>query len=64
LKRDFRRVARTSPEKAAQIIHLGVERGRARILVGGDAAFLSLLSRIAPVRYFNVLERLEPLMRR
>ncbi|MBS1870287.1 MAG: SDR family NAD(P)-dependent oxidoreductase [Actinobacteria bacterium] len=64
LKRDFRRVARTSPEKAAQIIHEGVERGRGRILVGPDAGFLALLTRVAPVRYQDVLERLEPLMRR
>lgn len=64
LKRDFRRVARTSPDKAAEIIHSGVERGKVRILVGPDAGFLALLTRIAPVRYFEVLERLEPLMRR
>ncbi len=64
LKRDFRRVARTSPDKAAEIIHTGVERGKQRILVGPDAGFLALLARIAPVRYFEVLERLEPLMRR
>jgi NAD(P)-dependent dehydrogenase (short-subunit alcohol dehydrogenase family) len=64
LKREFRRVARTSPDKAAEIIHDGVERGRGRILVGADAGFLSLLTRIAPVRYLDVLERLEPLMRR
>jgi NAD(P)-dependent dehydrogenase (short-subunit alcohol dehydrogenase family) len=64
LKRDFRRVARTSPEQAAEIIHLGVERGKQRILVGPDAGFLSLLTRIAPVRYFELLERLEPFMRR
>lgn len=64
LRRDFRRVARTSPDKAAEIIHTGVERGRDRILVGPDAGFLSLLTRVAPVRYFELLERLEPLMRR
>lgn len=64
LKSEFRRVARTSPDKAAEIIHTGVERGKDRILVGPDAAFLSLVTRIAPVRYFDVLKRLEPLMRR
>lgn len=64
LRREFRRVARTSPEKAAEIVHTGVERGRDRILIGPDAAFLSLLTRVAPVRYFDVLKRLEPLMRR
>jgi len=64
LKREFRRVARTSPDQAAEIIHTGVERGRDRILVGPDAGFLSLLTRIAPVRYFEVMKRIEPFMRR
>lgn len=64
LRSEFRRVARTSPEKAAEIIHSGVERGRDRILVGPDAGFLSLLTRVAPVRYFDVIKRLEPLVRR
>ncbi len=64
LRSEFRRVARTSPEKAAEIIHTGVERGRDRILVGPDAGFLSLLTRIAPVRSFDGMQRLEPLVRR
>jgi NADP-dependent 3-hydroxy acid dehydrogenase YdfG len=64
LEQEFARVARTSPEKAAEIIHLGVERGRDRILVGGDAGFLSVLTRLAPVRYFNVMQRIEPFVRR
>lgn len=64
LKSEFRRVARTSPDKAAEIIHTGVESGKDRILVGQDAAFLSLLTRLAPVRYFEVMKRLEPLIRR
>lgn len=64
MRREFRRVARTSPEKAAEIIHTGVERGRDRILVGADAAFLSLLTRVAPVRYYDVMKRIEPFLRR
>ncbi len=64
LKRDFMKAARTSPERAAEIIHTGVERGRDRILVGPDAGFLSLLTRVAPVRYYDVMKRLEPLVRR
>jgi NADP-dependent 3-hydroxy acid dehydrogenase YdfG len=64
LRREFRRVARTSPAKAAEIIHTGVERGRGRILVGPDAGFLALLTRAAPVRYFDVMKRLESLLRR
>jgi NADP-dependent 3-hydroxy acid dehydrogenase YdfG len=64
LEQEFKRVARTSPDKAAEIIHRGVERGRDRILVGGDAGFLSILTRLVPVRYFDVMQRLEPLVRR
>jgi NADP-dependent 3-hydroxy acid dehydrogenase YdfG len=64
LEREFEHVARTSPAKAAEIIQRGVERGRDRILVGGDATFLSLLTRVAPVRYFDVMKRLERVVRR
>lgn len=64
LRSEFRRVARTSPDKAAEIIHSGVERGKDRILVGPDAAFLSFVTRIAPVRYYELLKRLEPVFRR
>ncbi|HMJ03432.1 MAG TPA: SDR family oxidoreductase [Conexibacter sp.] len=64
LRSEFRRVARTSPDKAAEIIHTGVERGKDRILVGPDAGFLSLLTRVAPVRYFDVMKRIEPFLRR
>jgi hypothetical protein len=42
----------------------GVERGKDRILVGPDATFLSVLVRSAPVRYFDVIKRLEPVVRR
>jgi NADP-dependent 3-hydroxy acid dehydrogenase YdfG len=64
LKTEFNRIARTSPEKAAEIIQRGVERGKDRILVGPDAALVSVLVRAAPVRYFDVIKRLEPLIRR
>jgi hypothetical protein len=48
----------TSPEKAAAIIHRGVERGKARILVGPDAYLFDALARIAPTHYDIVLSRL------
>jgi NAD(P)-dependent dehydrogenase (short-subunit alcohol dehydrogenase family) len=60
----FRSVARTSPERAAEIIHRGVERGKPRIRIGADAVLLDWLARAAPARYYDVLERLEPLIRR
>lgn len=64
LQRDFNKVARTSPDRAAQTIQRGVERGKSRILVGPDASMLSVLARLAPVRYYDVIHRLEPLVRR
>jgi NAD(P)-dependent dehydrogenase (short-subunit alcohol dehydrogenase family) len=64
LERDFARVARTSPDRAAAVIQRGIESGKDRILIGADAAALALLVRSAPVRYFNVIKRLEPLIRR
>ncbi len=64
LKNDFSTVARTSPEEAAKIIHTGVEKGRSRYLVGPDAKVMSVLARLMPVRYFDVIDRLEPLVRR
>jgi NADP-dependent 3-hydroxy acid dehydrogenase YdfG len=64
LKADFNKVARTSSDKAAEIIQRGVERGKDRILVGPDAYLLSFLVRVAQVRYYDVIKRLEPLLRR
>ncbi len=64
LKRDFKKVARTSPEKAAQTIVGGIEKGRDRILIGPDARATDWLQRVAPVSYFNVIRRLEPIIRR
>jgi NAD(P)-dependent dehydrogenase (short-subunit alcohol dehydrogenase family) len=53
----FDKIAMTTPDKAAQIIHRGVERGKARILVGPDAYFFDTLMRVAPTHYFDVLAR-------
>ncbi|MEV4423136.1 SDR family NAD(P)-dependent oxidoreductase [Patulibacter sp. NPDC049589] len=64
LQRDFNKVARTTPKKAAQIIVTGVERGKDRILVGPDAVAMVTLSRILPNSYFDVIRKLMPLVRR
>jgi NADP-dependent 3-hydroxy acid dehydrogenase YdfG len=61
---DFEVLAKTTPERAAEIIHKGVERGRARILVGPDAHLFDALARLAPTRYYDVLEKLEGALRR
>ncbi len=62
--KEFAALARTSPERAAETIHTAVQRGSDRILIGPDAAFISLLTRVAPVHYFDVFKRLEPILRR
>jgi NAD(P)-dependent dehydrogenase (short-subunit alcohol dehydrogenase family) len=59
----FEAVTMTSPERAAQIIHRGVERGKARILVGPDAYLFDALARITPTHYYTVMSRLESTLR-
>ncbi len=58
---EFDRLARTTPERAAEIIHEGVKAGRSRILVGPDAYLFDALSRTLPTHYFTVLSALERL---
>jgi NAD(P)-dependent dehydrogenase (short-subunit alcohol dehydrogenase family) len=54
----FEAMTMTSPEKAAMIIHRGVERGKARILVGPDAYVIDALARIAPTHYYGLIDRM------
>jgi short-subunit dehydrogenase len=54
LQRGFRRIAATSPERAARIVLRGVQRGRARVLVGPDARLAMLGHRLAGTRYQRV----------
>ncbi|GII23388.1 SDR family NAD(P)-dependent oxidoreductase [Planosporangium mesophilum] len=53
----FEAMTMTSPDKAAAIIHRGVERGKARILVGPDAYLFDALARITPTHYYGVISR-------
>jgi NAD(P)-dependent dehydrogenase (short-subunit alcohol dehydrogenase family) len=53
----FEKIAMTTPDKAAQIIHRGVEAGKARILVGPDAYLFDAMMRIAPTHYFDLIGR-------
>jgi NADP-dependent 3-hydroxy acid dehydrogenase YdfG len=55
---EFEAMTLTSPDKAAEIICRGVERGKARILVGPDAYLFDALARVAPVHCYGVVERL------
>jgi NAD(P)-dependent dehydrogenase (short-subunit alcohol dehydrogenase family) len=64
LAADFEAIALTTPEKAAAIIHKGVDAGKARILVGPDAYVFDALTRLAPTGYWRVLERFQTLATR
>lgn len=57
LDANFDKMAITSPEKAAQVILKGAAKKKRRILIGGDARFISLVSRLFPVKYSKILEK-------
>jgi NADP-dependent 3-hydroxy acid dehydrogenase YdfG len=60
---EFEALLRTTPDKAAEIICRGVDRGKARILVGPDAYVFDALARITPTHYYEVMARLEKRLR-
>jgi NADP-dependent 3-hydroxy acid dehydrogenase YdfG len=59
----FEAMTMTSPERAAAIIHTGVDRGKARILVGPDAYLFDTLTRVTPTHYYALLSRLQNRLR-
>jgi NADP-dependent 3-hydroxy acid dehydrogenase YdfG len=63
MAREFEALTMTSPDKAAEIIVRGVQRGKSRILVGPDAYLFDTLGRIAPTHYYDVLSVLETRLR-
>lgn len=54
----FDKVARTSPETAADVIVAGIKNRNPRILIGTDARLISLFSRLFPKNYLPIIERL------
>jgi len=62
--KEFEQLTFTSPDKAAAIIHKGVDRGKARILVGPDAYMFDALARTAPTRYPQVMDGVERVLTR
>jgi NADP-dependent 3-hydroxy acid dehydrogenase YdfG len=60
---EFAAITMTQPDKAAEIIHRGVEQGKARILVGPDAYLFDVLTRVAPTHYYDLLSRFEGRLR-
>jgi NAD(P)-dependent dehydrogenase (short-subunit alcohol dehydrogenase family) len=53
----MQRMLRMPPQRAGELIVRGVERDRARILVGRDACFAALLERLMPVSHWTALRR-------
>lgn len=64
LEKDFEKVTMTTPHKAAKTIQVGVDKNKARILIGPDAVAVSLLTRAMPVRYMDLIKKNEKLLRR
>ena len=60
---EFEALLRTTPDKAAEIICRGVDRGKARILVGPDAYVFDALARVTPTHYYDVMAVLEKRLR-
>jgi len=54
----FDQVARTSPERAAEVIVSGILRNKARILIGADAYQIDFVQRLMPVRAPALLAKL------
>jgi NADP-dependent 3-hydroxy acid dehydrogenase YdfG len=60
---EFEAILMTTPDKAAEIIVRGVERVKARILVGPDAYVFDALARAMPTHYYDVMSRFEKRLR-
>jgi NAD(P)-dependent dehydrogenase (short-subunit alcohol dehydrogenase family) len=56
---EFAATTMTTPDKAAEIIHRGVEAGKSRVLIGLDAHLFDILTRIAPTNYLEIIERFQ-----
>lgn len=54
----FERMARTTPEQAAETIVRGIEKGRPRVLIGADAHLIDWIQRLMPVRYYSLMNAL------
>ncbi len=64
LEKEFDKITITTPHKAAKTIQQGVDKNKARILIGPDAVATSILTRAMPVRYMDVIKKNERLIRR
>jgi len=53
----FDRLARTTPERAAEVIISGIKKNKGRILIGPDARILDIIQRLMPASYGRILFR-------
>lgn len=60
----FAKMAKTTPEIAAQTIVDGIERGSKRVLIGGDAKLIDIIQRLMPVNYWKPMSALMRSMRK
>jgi short-subunit dehydrogenase len=56
-RKAMQKMLRMPAEQAGEIIVRGIEKRKARILVGSDAKAAALLERLAPVGYWNLLKK-------
>ena len=54
----FKQVARTTPEKAAQVILKGTLAGRRRVFIGWDAWLMHTLTKFLPTSYHAITAKL------
>jgi NAD(P)-dependent dehydrogenase (short-subunit alcohol dehydrogenase family) len=54
------KMLRMPPAQAGEIIVNGIERRKPRVLVGSDAKFMSIIERLMPVTYWNLITKLVP----
>lgn len=57
LAKSFSKMAKTTPEQAAEIIINGIRKKQRRILVGKDAKMFDVLQRLLPTRYTDVFAK-------
>lgn len=57
----FDKLARTSPEKAAQTILKGLRKRKGRILIGNDARMMDIIQRLFPTKYGFMFSKKSPI---
>ena len=56
--KQFSEAALTKPEQAASAIVKGIMKNRKRILIGSDAYFFDIITRLLPVSYQKLMMKL------